>query len=302
MPESVQRPALLLADRWEEYQLIDCGDGMKQERWGEYTLVRPDPQIIWPRHGAKPGAPWSDWDAYYHRSESGGGRWETRRKLPDNWKLAYPSLGLTFKIHPTSFKHTGLFPEQAVNWEWFSAKIKTARAAGRDVAVLNLFGYTGAASVAAAKAGASVCHVDAAEGMVKWCRENAALSDLAEAPIRYIADDCLKFARREIKRGRRYDAIIMDPPTYGRGTTGEMWRLEDHLWDLLLECRALLSDQPLFFLINAYTARLSPTVVANLLAELLHDRSGAITAGEVGLPIHRDGKILPCGIYGRWES
>jgi 23S rRNA (cytosine1962-C5)-methyltransferase len=302
MPETVQRPALLLADRWEDYQLIDCGDGMKQERWGEYTLVRPDPQIIWPRHGAKPGAPWSDWDAYYHRSESGGGRWETRRQLPDNWKLAYPSLGLTFKIHPTSFKHTGLFPEQAVNWEWFSAKIKTARTAGRDVSVLNLFGYTGAASVAAAKAGASVCHVDAAEGMVKWCRENAALSGLADAPIRYIADDCLKFARREIKRGRRYDAIIMDPPTYGRGTTGEMWRLEDHLWDLLLECRALLSDQPLFFLINAYTARLSPTVVANLLAELLHDRNGAITAGEVGLPIQRDGKVLPCGIYGRWES
>lgn len=302
MPDSVQRPALLLADRWEDYQLIDCGDGMKQERWGEYTLVRPDPQIIWPRHGAKPGAPWADWDAYYHRSESGGGRWETRRKLPDNWKLTYPSLGLTFKIHPTSFKHTGLFPEQAVNWEWFSARIKTARAAGRDVSVLNLFGYTGAASVAAAKAGASVCHVDAAEGMVKWCRENAALSGLAEAPIRYIADDCLKFARREIKRGRRYDAIIMDPPTYGRGTTGEMWRLEDHLWELLVECRALLSDQPLFFLINAYTARLSPTVVANLLAELLHDRGGAITAGEVGLPIQRDGKILPCGIYGRWES
>jgi 23S rRNA (cytosine1962-C5)-methyltransferase len=302
MAESIQRPALLLADRWEDYRLIDCGDGLKQERWGEYTLVRPDPQIIWPRHQVKSGAPWTDWDAYYHRSESGGGRWEMRRKLPDSWQIAYPPLGLTFKIHPTSFKHTGLFPEQAVNWDWFSAKIKNARAAGREVSVLNLFGYTGAATVAAAKAGASVCHVDAAEGMVKWCRENAALSGLAEAPIRYIADDCLKFARREIKRGRRYDAIIMDPPTYGRGTTGEMWRLEDHLWDLLLECRALLSDHPLFFLINAYTARLSPTVVANLLAELLHDRGGTITAGEVGLPIQRDGKTLPCGIYGRWES
>ena len=298
---SVQRPALIVADRWEDYRLIDCGDGMKQERWGAYTLVRPDPQIIWPRHGKAPGSNWDKWDGFYHRSETGGGRWETRRAMPDHWKISYGALGLTFKIHPTSFKHTGLFPEQAVNWEWFSEKIKAARATDREVSVLNLFGYTGAASVAAAAAGASVCHVDAAEGMVKWCRENAALSGLAAAPVRYIADDCLKFARREIKRGRRYDAIIMDPPTYGRGSTGEMWRLEDHLWELLLECRALLTEQPLFVLINAYTARLSPTVVANLLAELLHDRGGTITAGEVGLPIESDGKVLPCGIYGRWE-
>ena len=294
---------------------MDCGNGMKQERWGECTLVRPDPQIIWPRHGD--AAPkildqsdrldlWKNWDGFYHRSEQGGGKWEFRRPLPDHWKISYAPLGLTFKIHPTAFKHTGLFPEQAVNWDWFSAKIALAKKAGRDVNVLNLFGYTGAATVAAAKAGASVCHVDAAEGMVKWCRENAALSGLADAPIRYIADDCLKFVRRELKRGRRYDAIIMDPPTYGRGSTGEMWKLEDHLWDLLTECRALLSEQPLFFLINAYTARLSPTVVANLLAELMHSAgqpSGAkITAGEVGLPIKSDGKILPCGIYGRWES
>jgi 23S rRNA (cytosine1962-C5)-methyltransferase len=223
--------------------------------------------------------------------------------LPDSWKISYQPLGLTFKIHPTSFKHTGLFPEQAVNWDWFSAKISAAKAKlGRAVNVLNLFGYTGAATVAAAKAGATVCHVDAAEGMVKWCRENAALSGLAEAPIRYIVDDCLKFARREQKRGRKYDAIIMDPPTYGRGSTGEMWRLEDHLWELLVECRALLSDTPVFFLINAYTARLSPTVVANLLAELMHAHPGTITAGEVGLPIQHDGKVLPCGIYGRWET
>lgn len=301
MPESLQRPALIVADRWQEYQLLDGGDGMKHERWGEYTLVRPDPQIIWPRHNRAPGAPWESWDGFYHRSDKGGGEWEYRRKLPDHWKISYAPLGLTFKIHPTSFKHTGLFPEQAVNWDWFSAKIKAARAT-REVAVLNLFGYTGAATVAAAAAGASVCHVDAAEGMVKWCRENAALSGLTEAPIRYIVDDCLKFVRREIKRGRKYDAIIMDPPTYGRGSTGEMWRLEDHLWELLGECRALLSDAPLFFLINAYTARLSPTVVANLLAELFHGRGGAITAGEVGLPIKRDGKVLPCGIYGRWEG
>ena len=305
----VQRPALIVADRWRDYALLDCGDGLKQERWGQFTLVRPDPQIIWPRSGGEPGrttaaagTSWENWDGFYHRSETGGGKWDFRRQLPDSWQIGYAPLGLTFKIRPTSFKHTGLFPEQAVNWDWFSAKIKTARAAGREISVLNLFGYTGAASVAAAKAGASVCHVDAAEGMVKWCRENAALSGLADAPIRYLADDCLKFARRELKRGRKYDAIIMDPPTYGRGATGEMWKLEDDLWPLLTECRALLGEAPLFFLINAYTARLSPTVVANLLAELLADRGGAITAGEVGLPIQRDGKILPCGIYGRWEA
>ena len=297
MSASVQRPALLVADRWRDYRLLDCGDGMKQEQWGAHVLVRPDPQILWPRHG---GGAWENWDGFYHRSGTGGGRWEFRRPVPDHWTIRYGAL--TFKIHPTSFKHTGLFPEQAVNWDWLGTKIKAARAAGREVSVLNLFCYTGAATVAAAAAVASVCHVDAAEGMVKWCRENAALSGLAAAPIRYIADDCLKFARRELKRGRRYDAVIMDPPTYGRGSTGELWRLEDHLWELLGACRALLSDRPLFFLINAYTARLSPTVVANLLAELLHDRSGTLAAGEVGLPIQSDGKVLPCGIYGRWEA
>ena len=297
MAEPVQRPALILADQWKDYQLLDCGYGMKQERWGAYTLVRPDPQIIWPRRA---GEQWGNWDGYYHRSESGGGRWEFKRPLPESWKINYGAL--TFRIHPTSFKHTGLFPEQAVNWDWFSARIAAARARGREVSVLNLFGYTGAATCAAAAAGASVCHVDAAEGMVKWCRENAALSGLADAPIRYITDDCLKFVRREIKRGRRYDAIIMDPPTYGRGSSGEMWKLEDHLWDLLEDCRELLSEQPLFFLINAYTARLSPTVVLNLLGELMHGRGGQLTGGEVGLPIQADGKVLPCGIYGRWEA
>lgn len=292
-----------MADRWRDYELVDCGDGMKQERWGDFLLVRPDPQIIWPRHGQPVGARWEKWDGFYHRSDQGGGKWEYRRPLPDSWQIGYEPLDLTFKIRPTSFKHTGLFPEQAVNWEWFSALIQRERVkADRPVNVLNLFGYTGAATVAAARAGAAVCHVDAAEGMVKWCRENAALSGLATAPIRYIVDDCLKFARRELKRGRRYDAIIMDPPTYGRGSSGEMWRLEDNLWELLLECRALLSDQPLFFLINAYTARLSPTVVENLLSELLHDRGGSLSAGEIGLPIQRDGKVLPCGIYGRWEA
>ncbi len=300
-PAPAQRPALILADGWRDYQLLDCGAGMKQERWGPHTLVRPDPQIIWPKHS---GPDWRDWDGFYHRSEKGGGRWEYRRPLPDHWKIQYQPLGLTFRISPTSFKHTGLFPEQAVNWEWCSSLIKPAVAAGREVNVLNLFGYTGAATCAAAKAGARVTHVDAAEGMVKWCRENAALSGLADAPVRYIVDDCLKFARRELKRGRRYDAIIMDPPTYGRGAGGEMWKLEDHLWELLRECRELLAERPLFFLINAYTARLSPTVVANLLAELLPAKrhAGSITAGEVGLPIKADGKVLPCGIYGRWSA
>jgi 23S rRNA (cytosine1962-C5)-methyltransferase len=299
MPAEVQRPPLLLADRWSDYRLVDCGDGMKQEKWGPYNLVRPDPQVLWPRHEAAPGAPWANWDGFYHRSEAGGGRWEFRRPLPEHWEVRYDPLKLRFKIRPTSFKHTGLFPEQAVNWDWVHGLVQQS---GREVSVLNLFGYTGAATCAAAAAGASVCHVDAAEGMVKWCRENAALCGLADRPIRFIADDCLKFVRREVKRGRRYDAVIMDPPTYGRGSTGELWRLEDHLWELLTECRALLSDQPLFFLINAYTARLSPTVVANLLAELLRAQPGTLAAGEVGLPVQRDGKVLPCGIYGRWES
>lgn len=294
---------MILADRWHDFELLECGDGMKQERWGSYTLVRPDPQIIWPRHGQAPGAAWAHWDGFYHRAETGGGKWEYRRPLPENWEIGYTlasvSKPLRFKIRPTSFKHTGLFPEQAVNWEWCAAKIKGA---AQPPNVLNLFGYTGAATCAAAAAGASVCHVDAAAGMVSWCKENAALSGLEAAPIRYIVDDCLKFVKREQKRGRKYDAIIMDPPTYGRGSTGEMWKLEDDLWPLLTECRAVLSDTPLFFLINAYTARLSPTVVANLLAELMGTHSGSITAGEVGLPVRRDGKILPCGIYGRWES
>ncbi|HEY1847737.1 MAG TPA: class I SAM-dependent methyltransferase, partial [Opitutaceae bacterium] len=241
---------------------------------------------------------WEHWDGFYHRSDAGGGRWEFRRPLPEHWDIRYEALGLTFRIKPTSFKHTGLFPEQAVNWDWISARIKEA---ARPVSVLNLFGYTGAATCAAAAAGASVCHVDASEGMVKWCRENAQLSGLSDRPIRYISDDCLKFVRREVKRGRKYDAVIMDPPTYGRGSTGELWRLEDNLWELLLECRALLTGDPLFFLINAYTARLSPTVVANLLSGLLGGLSGSVAAGEVGLPVQRDGRILPCGIYGRWS-
>lgn len=299
---AINRSPLILADGWRDYQLLHCGYGLKQERWGRVNLVRPDPQVIWPKTG---GPEWRDWDGFYHRSEKGGGRWEFRKQPPEHWTIGYERLGLTFRIQPTSFKHTGLFPEQAVNWEWSSALIKKARAAGREINVLNLFGYTGAATCAAAKAGASVTHIDASEGMVKWCRDNAALSGLAQAPIRFIVDDCLKFVRRELKRGKKYDAIIMDPPTYGRGAGGEMWKLEDSLWELLRDCREILTPEPLFFLINAYTARLSPTVVANLLHALLGDRKGGqLTAGEVGLPIQGDGgaTVLPCGIYGRWEA
>ena len=259
---------------------------------GEAVLVRPDPQIIWPQQSK-----WDKWDGWYHRSDTGGGRWEFRRALPESWTLRYGAL--TFKIRPTDFKHTGLFPEQAVNWDWCAEKIRTA---GREVSVLNLFGYTGAATVAAAAAGASVCHVDASKGVVQWCRENAALSGLTAAPIRYIADDCLKFVTREARRGRRYDAIVMDPPTYGRGAAGEVWKLEEHLWPLLTECRALLSDRPLFLLINSYTTKLSPLVIGNLLTELMGKHGGNITVGELGLPSQRHAMVLPCGIFGRWES
>ena len=296
---SFEYSPLLLADRWKDYCLLDCGGGMKQERWGEFSLVRPDPQVAWPRVDR---AQWSDWDGYYHRSETGGGKWEFRRPLPDAWTIEYAPLGLTFRIRPTGFKHTGLFPEQAVNWDWSTALIRQAHRRGREVQVLNLFGYTGAATVAAAQSGAHVCHVDAAKGMVEWARDNATLSGLADAPIRYIVDDCRKFVQREVRRGHRYDAIIMDPPTYGRGGAGEMWKLEDDLWGLLEDCKRLLSDRPLFFLINSYTARLSPVVAGNLLTALLPDAGGVVTAGEIGLPIKRDGKVLPCGIYGRWAE
>ncbi len=297
MPKIILSPSLLLADDWQDYQLLDVGDGMKCERWGDFTLVRPDPQIIWPKRS---GTSWTGWDAYYHRSDKGGGRWEYRKALPESWKIRYRNL--SFKISPTNFKHTGLFPEQAVNWDWCGDRIKAAKTKGREVSVLNLFGYTGGASVAAAAAGAQVCHVDAAKGMVDWCGDNAEASGLARNSIRYIVDDCLKFVRREVKRGRKYDALIMDPPSYGRGANGELWKLETHLWDLLSECRELLSDTPLFILVNAYTTGLSPTVLANMLAELLHDQSGTVSTGEVGLPVKADGKVLPCGIYGRWEA
>jgi len=290
-----QRLAVQVADRWNDFALLEGGDGMKKERWGDVTLVRPDPQVIWPRR--LPG-PWTEVDALYHRSREGGGRWEFRRTLPESWTVGYGKL--VFRIRPTGFKHTGLFPEQAANWDWCGDLI---RQAGRPVQVLNLFGYTGGATVAAAAAGAAVCHVDAAKGMVQWCRENAALSGLADAPIRYIVDDCHKFVKREHQRGRRYDAIILDPPSYGRGKEGEMWKIERDLWPLLESCRDILSAQPLFFLLNSYTTGLSPTVIGNLLGDLLAPNGGTLSTGEIALPFQAEpGRLLPCGIFGRWQS
>ena len=297
MATLLSSPHLLVADAWQDYRLLDAGEGLRCERWGDITLVRPDPQILWPRRS--PGE-WRDVDAWYHRSDKGGGRWECRRGLPEQWDIGYRHL--TFRVRPTNFKHTGLFPEQAVNWDWCASRIAAARASGQEVSVLNLFGYTGAASVAAAAAGAKVCHVDAAKGIVDWCARNAEASGLERADIRYIVDDCLGFVKREIRRGRRYDALILDPPSYGRGPGGEVWKLETHLWGLLEECRNLLSDTPVFLLVNAYTTGLSPTVLGNLLDALLAGCPGKITTGEVGLPIQADGRVLPCGIYGRWDA
>lgn len=281
-----------VATRWRDFEVLETGDGMKKERWGDITLVRPDPQVIWPRQSPD----WGAVDAIYHRSSAGGGHWEFRRKLPESWEIGYDSL--TFRIHPTNFKHTGLFPEQAANWDWFSARI---RGAGRPIRVLNLFGYTGGATIAAAAAGAQVCHVDAAKGMVQWCRDNAARSGLAEAPIRYIVDDCLKFAKREQRRESRYEAIIMDPPSYGRGKSGEVWKLEDDLFEMVGAACALLSEKPLFVLINAYTTGLSPTVLTNILGRHA-PRGGRLSCGEVALPVTTGGVLLPCGTFARWET
>lgn len=282
---------LALADQWKDFEVLDTGDGMKKERWGEVVLVRPDPQVIWPRASGD----WGEFDGLYHRSSSGGGEWEFHRRIPKEWTIGY--RGCRFKIRPTSFKHTGLFPEQAANWDWFSRIIRNAN---RPVRVLNLFGYTGGATVAAAAAGAAVCHVDAAKGMVQWCRDNAALSGLEEAPIRYIVDDCMKFLEREKRRGSFYDGIIMDPPSYGRGKSGEVWKLEDGLFSLVGAARAVLTDNPLFMLVNAYTTGLSPTVLSNIVGRHLTGR-GKTVSGEVGMPVTAGG-VLPCGTFCRWQA
>ena len=284
-----------IADGWKEYELLDCGSGEKLERWGDKLLVRPDPQAIWntPRHHHG----WKRPDGRYLRSSAGGGSWEKGR-LPGQWQVRYKNL--TFQVKPMNFKHTGLFPEQAVNWEFAQEQIKRA---GRPVSVLNLFAYTGAASAACAAAGASVCHVDAARGMVQWARENARASGLEEAPIRWIVDDCAKFVEREIRRGRRYDAIIMDPPSYGRGPTGEVWKLEDNLYPFVELCAGALSDEPLFVIINSYTTGLAPSVLTYILETVISRKFGGRTVSdEIGLPVTESGLVLPCGATGRWTG
>ena len=283
---------MFVSDKWQDFELIDCSRGEKLERWGNFYLVRPDPQAIWdtPRRNMH----WNDRHGRYQRSESGGGSWD-KGALPENWKIRYGEL--TINVKPMNFKHTGLFPEQACNWDWAMAKI---RAAGRPISVLNLFGYTGAATVACAKAGASVCHVDAAKGMVAWGKDNARLSGLADAPIRWIVDDCAKFVEREIRRGRRYDAIIMDPPSYGRGPSGEVWKLENELFGLIDTCAQVLSDQPLFYLINSYTTGFQASVLSNMLEKCVVSRHGGkIDSQELCLPV-TSGGVLPAGASGRW--
>ncbi len=282
-----------IADNWKDYEVIDCSEGEKLERWGSYTLLRPDPQVIW--QTPKTDKHWRQLNAHYHRSSKGGGEWEFF-DLPKQWDIHYEAL--TFRLKPFSFKHTGLFPEQAVNWDWFSEKI---RAAARPVRVLNLFAYTGGATLAAAAAGASVTHVDASKGMVTWAKENAAASGLEDAPIRWIVDDCVKFVEREIRRGKVYDAIIMDPPSFGRGPKGEIWKLEEAIYPLLLTCSKVLCSQPLFFLLNAYTTGLQPAVLSYLLSTALASYGGRVDAQEIGLRVSSNGLVLPCGASGRWE-
>ncbi len=287
---------MLLAEEWKDYELIDAGGGEKLERWGNFILRRPDPQAIWPITGNEKD--WANADAHYHRSSSGGGNWEYFKKLPAQWNIKYGEL--SFHIEPTGFKHTGLFPEQAVNWDWMEQNIRTA---GRKVSILNLFAYTGGATVAAAHAGAEVCHVDASKGMVTRAKENIALSKLSEAPVRFIVDDVIKFVSRESRRGKTYDAVIMDPPSYGRGPNGELWKIEEELYGLISLCMQILTPQPLFLLVNSYTTGLSPTVIGNMLRlSMQHKFGGSVTADEVGLRAAATGLILPCGAAGRWEN
>lgn len=282
-----------VADGWRDYRLLDCSCGEKLERWGDYTLVRPDPQAIWKTPRKNPA--WRTPNARYARSSNGGGQWD-KGKLPERWTVSYKSL--TFNIKPMNFKHTGLFPEQAANWDFAGELI---RKAGRPISVLNLFAYTGGATVACAAAGAGVCHVDAAKGMVSWARENARSSGLEDAPIRWIIDDCGKFVEREIRRGRKYDAVIMDPPSYGRGPSGEIWKLEENLWPFVELVSGVLSDDPLFFIINSYTTGLAPSVLTYILESIVTPRYGGHTVSdELGLPVEDTGLVLPCGATGRW--
>lgn len=284
-----------LADQWNEYEVIDTSGGEKLERWGDFLLIRPDPQVIW--NTPKKHSGWKSPNAHYHRSKKGGGEWEFFH-LPEQWEIHYKEL--TFHLKPFSFKHTGLFPEQAANWEWFGNLI---RQSSRPIKVLNLFAYTGGATLAAANAGASVTHVDASKGMVSWAKENTVASGLKDAPIRWIVDDCQKFVEREIRRGNHYDGIIMDPPSYGRGPKGEIWKIEDAIHPLVTLCSQLLSENPLFFLINSYTTGFAPSVLSYLLGtEVVSRFGGHVKADEVGLPVSTNGLVLPCGSSGRWQS
>lgn len=288
---------MLLADRWKDYELIDASRGEKLERWGNVYLLRPDPQIVWD-NGDLLEKYHSDIYAVYYRSNKGGGHWDNLKNTPSSWKIKYDDL--TFNIKQMGFKHTGLFPEQAVNWDFMREKIKKS---GRKIKVLNLFAYTGGATVACLSAGASVTHVDSSRGMVDWCKENVKSSGLENAEIRYIVDDVVKFVQREIRRGNHYDAIIMDPPSYGRGANGEVWDIEKNLNYLVKICSEVLSDEPLFFLINSYTTGLSSMVLSNILNLNVNNKfTGRVSCGEVGLPIKNSELVLPCGIYGRWES
>ena len=281
-----------IADEWKDYECIDTADGEKLERWGDIILCRPDPQVIWDTKSAP--ELWKNADAHYHRSSSGGGKWEYKKALPEQWTVKYKNL--TFNIKPMGFKHTGLFPEQAVNWDYMMKKIKSRP----GVKVLNLFAYTGGATVACAKAGAAVTHVDASKGMVQWAKENAKSSGLQDAPIRYLVDDCMKFVEREIRRGNKYDAILMDPPSYGRGPGGEVWKIEESICHFVRRCSLLLSDNPLFFIINSYTTGLAPTVLSNLMQMCLPE--GKVESSEIGLKITTSSMVLPCGATGRWEK
>ena len=285
-----------LANEWKEYRILDMANGQKLERWGNVILSRPDPQIIW-KDKSFPDK-WKLVNATYNRSKSGGGSWEYNKQIPKNWQIKYKNL--TFNIKPMGFKHTGIFPEQAVNWDWMMEKIAKSK---REIKVLNLFAYTGGATVACLSMGASVCHVDSSKGMVSWAKENVVSSGLEDKKIRYIVDDVNKFVSREIRRNNKYDAIIMDPPSYGRGANGEVWQFENNIYDLVQLCTKVLSDNPLFFLINSYTTGISSTVLENILnLTVAKNHIGKITSGEIGLPMENSKLILPCGIYARWES
>ena len=285
-----------IANNWEDYKILDMANGQKLEKWGKIILSRPDPQIVW-KDKTNPEE-WKKAHAIYSRSKTGGGSWDIKKKLPSSWQIKYKNL--TFNIKPMGFKHTGLFPEQAVNWDWMIEKIKKS---GREIKVLNLFAYTGGATVACLSAGASVCHVDSSKGMVTWAKENVQASGLADKKVRFLIDDVIKFVNREIRRGNKYDAIIMDPPSYGRGANGEVWQFENNIYDLVKLCMEVLSDNPLFFLINSYTTGISSTVLENILKINMNKKyKGKFSSGEIGLPMTDSKLVLPCGIYSKWES